>query len=56
MDYRHQVAHGVNPRPVIHNTYSRLLPDFFQRLARCTDNAVRAHLVAALGVPNPWPP
>jgi hypothetical protein len=56
MDYRHQIAHGVNPRPVIHNSYSTQLPDFFRRLGQCTDNAVRAHLVDTLGVANPWPP
>ncbi len=56
MDYRHEVAHGVNPRPVIHNSYSNQLPDFFRRLGRCTDNAVRGHLVNTLAVPNPWPP
>lgn len=38
---RHEVAHGVNPRPAIHNTYSNALPRFMRRLARCTDNAVR---------------
>jgi hypothetical protein len=41
MTYRHQIAHGVNPRPTIHNHYSSQLPDFFRRLARCTDTAVR---------------
>jgi hypothetical protein len=56
MDYRHEVAHGVNPRPVIHNRYSSQLPDFFRRLARCTDVAVRNHLVTTLGIVNPWPP
>jgi hypothetical protein len=53
---RHQIAHGVNPRPTIHNLYSSQLPDFFRRLGFCTDNAMRAHLVDVLGVPNPWPP
>jgi hypothetical protein len=56
MDYRHAVAHGVNPRPAISNHYSTQLPSFFRRLGRCTDAAVRAHLVTTLGVPNPWPP
>ncbi|MBN9118284.1 MAG: hypothetical protein J0I06_03840 [Planctomycetes bacterium] len=56
MDYRHQVAHGVNPRPIIHNSYSSELPNFFRRLGRCTDNAVRTHLVNTLGIANPWPP
>ncbi len=55
MTYRHQIAHGVNPRPVIHNYYSSQLPTFFRRLARCTDAAVRNHLVGVHGLPNPWP-
>jgi hypothetical protein len=53
---RHEIAHGVNPRPVIHNTYSSWLPGFVRRLARCTDNAVRNHLTTVLGLANPWPP
>jgi hypothetical protein len=56
MTYRHQIAHGVNPRPTIQNEYSRRLPEFFRRLAHCTDGAVRSHLVSVLGVANPWPP
>jgi len=55
MAFRHQIAHGVNPRPTIHNSYSSQLPDFFRRLARCTDNATRNHLVNAHGVATPWP-
>jgi hypothetical protein len=56
MTYRHQIAHGVNPRPIIHNSLSSQLPAFFRRLAFCTDNAVRAHLVAVHAVVAPWPP
>ena len=55
MAYRHQIAHGVNPRPIIHNNYSSQLPNFFRRLARSTDTAVRNHLVGALRLANPWP-
>ena len=56
MTLRHQIAHGVNPRPIIHNYYAAQLPDFFRRLARCTDEAVRNHLVSVHGVVTPWPP
>jgi hypothetical protein len=56
MTFRHQIAHGVNPRPTIHNHYSSPLPEFFRRLARCTDAAVRNHLVNVHGVAAPWPP
>jgi hypothetical protein len=55
MNYRHQIAHGVNPRPIIHNNYSSQLPDFFRRLARCTDNAVRMHLITVHALAAPWP-
>ncbi len=55
MTYHHQIAHGVNPRPTIHNSLCSQLPDFFRRLARCTDNAVRTHLVNVHGVTVPWP-
>jgi RiboL-PSP-HEPN len=54
MDLRHRIAHGVNPRPIVHHLYSSQLPDFFRRLARCTDAAVRHHLVTVLGIANPW--
>lgn len=53
---RHEIAHGVNPRPVIHNKYSSGLPDLIRRLALCTDNAVRDHLLTTHGLANPWPP
>ena len=53
--YRHEVAHGVNPRPTIHNQYSERLPGFFRQLGHCTDRAVRGYLVDDLGVANPWP-
>jgi len=56
MTYRHEIAHGVNPRPIIHNRYARRLPEFFRRLAFCTDNAVRDHLVGVHGLQFPWPP
>jgi hypothetical protein len=56
MTYRHQIAHGVNPRPLIHNQYSSRLPEFFRRLAFCTDEAVRNHLVGVHGIAVPWPP
>jgi hypothetical protein len=56
MKYRHQIAHGVNPRPVIHNQYSSSQPGFIRRLAGCTDTAVRNHLVNVHGIAHPWPP
>jgi hypothetical protein len=54
MTSRHEIAHGVNPRPIIHNETSAQLPDFFLRLAHCTDDAVRNQLITVHGV-TPWP-
>lgn len=55
MQLRHRVAHGVNPRPAVPAETAGQLPDFFRRLGRATDAAVRGHLVNTLGVPHPWP-
>ena len=55
LDLRHQIAHGVNPRPTVHNFYSSQLPQFIRKLSRCTDAAVRSHLVTAYGLSTPWP-
>ena len=56
MTLRHQIAHGVNPRPVVATFYSSQLADFIRRLGRCTDRAVRDHFTNVLGIANPWPP
>lgn len=56
MTLRHQIAHGVNPRPVVATFFSSQLPDFFRRLALCTDRAVRDHFANVLSIANPWPP
>jgi hypothetical protein len=55
MTYRHEIAHGVNPRPLVQHDYSSRLLDFIRRLARCTDDAVRNHLFNIHGF-APWPP
>jgi HEPN superfamily RiboL-PSP-like protein len=51
---RHQVAHGVNPRPIVDNSYSAWLPKLFRNLGRCTDRTLRTHLANVLGVHVPW--
>jgi hypothetical protein len=56
MTLRHQIAHGVNPRPLVNTAYSSQLPAFFRHLGLCTDRAVRAHLVNVLGIASPRPP
>ena len=55
MEFRHQIAHGVNPRPAVDTQFASNLRQFFYRLARCTDDRVRQHLAADLGVIDPWP-
>jgi hypothetical protein len=50
---RHKIAHGVNPRPTIHNSYSGWLPSFFRNLGRCTDRGLKAH-VSNLGGQPTW--
>lgn len=55
MKFRHEIAHGVNPRPTVTHQYAARLPDFFRCLGRCTDRAIRAHLIRNFGVLNPWP-
>jgi hypothetical protein len=52
---RHQIAHGVNPRPIVHNGPSSRLPAMFRQLGRCTDSAIRDYLVNHCGVTSPWP-
>jgi hypothetical protein len=56
MTLRHQIAHGVKPRPAVASFYSSDLPNFFRRLGRCTDRAIRDHLILTLGISDPWPP
>lgn len=51
---RHRIAHGVNPRPTIHNTYSNRLPAFFERLGRSTDTALAQHFQATFAINLPW--
>jgi hypothetical protein len=52
---RHQIAHGVNPRPTVHNAYAQWLPNFFRNLGRHTDIAVLDQLTTQLHVaPPPW--
>lgn len=55
LNYRHQVAHGTVPRPEVDIRYVRPLLRFIRQLAGQTDAAVRAYLVATLGIANPWP-
>jgi hypothetical protein len=51
---RHEIAHGVNPRPIVHNTYARALPGFFRKLGECTDSAIKTYAQTSLAVTLPW--
>lgn len=51
---RHHVAHGVTPRPIVHNKYASWLPGFVERLAQRTDQALLHHFSSALGTTLPW--
>jgi hypothetical protein len=54
MKRRHQTAHGVDPRPNVHNKYTAWLPDFVRRLAGHTDDVLRSHVETVLGAKSPW--
>jgi hypothetical protein len=49
---RHEIAHGINPRPIIDNDYASWLPDFVRNLARCTDRGIKKFLEQNLGMNN----
>ncbi|MGI5861297.1 MAG: HEPN domain-containing protein [Myxococcales bacterium] len=51
---RHQIAHGVHPRPVVQHSTAKGLPVLVQKLADCTDGAIRDYLVSSLGVTVGW--
>jgi len=55
MTLRHQIAHGVHPRPAVVTPHSSPLPAFFRRLGLCTHHAVRDHFVNVHGIADPWP-
>jgi len=55
MRYRHEIAHGVTPRPIIHNQqYARRLPGFFRLLRSRIDEGISAYLRDDLGIPTGW--
>ncbi|HEX3856031.1 MAG TPA: HEPN domain-containing protein [Verrucomicrobiae bacterium] len=51
---RHEIAHGVNPRPSVDFGYAEWLLPFFRRLGEKTDATVKDYLVTTLGLPSPW--
>lgn len=52
---RHQIAHGVHPRPVIPSRVAISLLGFFRRLGSRTDSGIRDHLMHTFGIVSPWP-
>jgi hypothetical protein len=52
---RQQVAHGITPRPIIHNQqYASRLPEFFRRLGRTTDTGITIYMNTYLGLTAGW--
>lgn len=52
---RHQVAHGVTPRPIVHNQqYASRLPALFNRLGQRTDAGITDHLANQFGITSGW--
>ena len=47
---RHEIAHGVNPRPIINNNYASWLPAFVRNLARCTERSLKQYLEQEMGL------
>lgn len=52
LTFRHQIAHGAKPRPVIHSYYSSWVSGFIKNLARCTDRGLKNYLQNSLGMSN----
>ena len=53
--YRHEIAHGAMPRPIIHNQqYAGRLPGFFRHLGSKTDEGILAYLHDDLGIVTGW--
>lgn len=52
--FRHQIAHGMTPRPIIHNGYSARLPGFFRKLGQSTDATITSYLNTEFGVHTGW--
>ena len=51
---RHRIAHGVNPRPTIHNNYARWLPGVVARLAERTDEGLKRHFQKTFHITLNW--
>lgn len=52
---RHEVAHGVIPRPIIHNQqYASRLPNFFRNLGKKTDAGITSYLASDFGINTGW--
>jgi hypothetical protein len=51
---RGQIAHGVNPRPIVHNGQAREVVTLLANLASATDSAISNHVASALHLAKPW--
>lgn len=54
LQLRHQIVHGVVPRPNVQYKYVLWAQLFIERVVARTDEVLREHLVANLGVAAPW--
>jgi hypothetical protein len=51
---RHEIAHGVTPRPIVHNAYARELPGLFRKLGDWTDKAIKQCASSSLDISLSW--
>lgn len=51
---RHQIVHGVVPRPNVQYKYVYWAQLFIERVVERTDEVLRDHLVTKLGAAAPW--
>jgi hypothetical protein len=51
---RHQIVHGIVPRPNVQYKYVLWAQLFIERVVERTDEVLRDHLVTSLGVAAPW--
>lgn len=54
IQFRHQIAHGTTPRPIIHKAYTRHLPGFFRKLGQRTDKGLSIHLSTVYSITTGW--
>ena len=51
---RHQIAHGVHPRPQIRHSHAKSLPLFFKNLAKNTDSSISTYFDEEFDIQLNW--